>query len=172
MRELSGQSALCRAVPRTERLVTLVNSKRRFLIGALAVGALGSGLSIVFAQQSSSDVIKLSPPEALAAVRDGKLVLVDVRRPDEWAQTGIAEGAVPIDMRRPDFIAAVEDAASLQPGVPIAFICARGVRSRRVTRMMETAGLNNIVDIPEGMLGSFAGPGWLDRGLPVVTFEG
>jgi hypothetical protein len=30
------------------------------------------------------------------------------------------------------------------------------------------AGFTGIVDVPEGMLGSSAGPGWLARDLPVV----
>lgn len=148
------------------------DKKRRMIISAVAVGAAGGGLSLLWAQQASSDIAKLNPAEALDAVRAGNLILVDVRRPDEWANTGVAEGALPIDMRRPDFVAAVMQAAKASPDVPIAFICARGVRSRRVTRQMEGAGITNIIDIPEGMLGSFSGPGWLDRGLPVVTFEG
>jgi len=36
-------------------------------------------------------------------------------------------------------------------------------------RVLEKAGFTRIVDIPEGMLGSSAGPGWLARDLPVVT---
>ena len=109
----------------------------------------------------------LTPPEALAAMGAGTLVLVDVRRPDEWSLTGIAAGAVPIDMRRPDFVGAVT-AARKGRDVPVAVICARGVRSRRMAGALREAGLGSVVDVPEGMLGSRLGPGWLARGLPVV----
>ncbi|MEM8582520.1 MAG: rhodanese-like domain-containing protein, partial [Pseudomonadota bacterium] len=51
---------------------------------------------------------------------------------------------------------------------PVAVICARGIRSARLTRRLEAAGIGPIVDIPEGMLGSRSGPGWLSRELPVI----
>lgn len=94
-------------------------------------------------------------------------MLVDIRRPDEWATTGVPKGALTLDMRRPDFAAAMTQVARDNPSVPIAVICAGGVRSRWVTSALSKAGLTNVVDIPEGMLGSAAGPGWLARGLPV-----
>jgi rhodanese-related sulfurtransferase len=110
-----------------------------------------------------------SPPDVLNAVRDGRVLLVDLRRPDEWERTGLAEGAVPIDMRRPDFIEAVRQ-ARVDATQPVAVICARGVRSQRMTTRLIEAGIKPILDVPEGMLGSFAGPGWLKRGLPVVAW--
>ena len=97
----------------------------------------------------------------------GDLLLVDVRRPDEWAATGIGEGANPLDMRRDDFVQALIDLAGGDKSRQIALICARGVRSNRVAQRLIDAGFTRIIDIPEGMLGSDAGPGWLQRGLPV-----
>jgi rhodanese-related sulfurtransferase len=69
-------------------------------------------------------------------------------------------------MRRADFIETVL-AARQSDTQPIALICARGVRSRRVSALLKAAGLTPIIDIPEGMLGSFSGSGWLKRGLPI-----
>jgi hypothetical protein len=37
-----------------------------------------------------------------------------------------------------------------------------------MSNLLENAGFTNIIDVPEGMMGSRAGPGWLKRGLPVV----
>lgn len=148
-----------------------VRISRRLVLGGLALGATGATLNYVVAEEHARVGSTLTPPEALEQIRAGKLVMIDVRRPDEWARTGVAEGAVPIDMRRDDFIAAVQSAMAEHPGTPVAFICAAGVRSRRVTRAMDTAGVTNIVDIPEGMMGSDAGPGWLARGLPVTNVE-
>lgn len=144
-----------------------VQISRRVVLGALLVGATGATLTYVMADEPPGAGATLTPPEALEKIREGNLIMVDVRRPDEWARTGIAEGAVPIDMRRDDFLDAVKQAMSERPGAPVAFICAAGVRSRRVTNAMDAAGITNIVDIPEGMMGSPAGPGWLSRGLPV-----
>ncbi|MEO0931960.1 MAG: rhodanese-like domain-containing protein, partial [Pseudomonadota bacterium] len=50
-------------------------------------------------------------------------------------------------------------------------ICARGVRSARMTNRLTQAGLTQIIDIPEGMLGSFAGPGWVKRDLPIRVWS-
>src|SRR3989338_7948669 len=40
----------------------------------------------------------LSAPDAYAMAQSGKLTLIDVQRPDEWKNTGIAQGALHIDM--------------------------------------------------------------------------
>lgn len=110
----------------------------------------------------------MTPAEVHAAAADGSLLLIDVRRPDEWQRTGVGEGAVPIDMRRDDFEAALLRAAGGDKARPVALICARGVRTRRLSARLSEAGFTRIIDVPEGMLGSGAGPGWISRGLPVV----
>lgn len=110
----------------------------------------------------------MTPPEAMEAAIAGDILLVDVRRPDEWATTGVPQCAVGIDMRR-DYFLEVVLAARAYSEQPVAVICARGVRSARVTRLFEEAGIASIVDVSEGMLESRAGPGWLQRGLPVTT---
>jgi len=43
---------------------------------------------------SAADVNKITPKEADKLVTEGKAVLVDVREPSEWAETGVAEKAV------------------------------------------------------------------------------
>lgn len=110
---------------------------------------------------------QLTPPEALERVKAGELLLIDIRRPDEWARTGVPAGAAPLDMRRSDFVPALQALMQDDDRIPVAIICARGVRSRRVSNLLEQAGFTQIIDIPEGMLGSKAGPGWVARGLPV-----
>ena len=50
-------------------------------------------------------------------------------------------------------------------------MCARGVRSRRLTARLTEAGFTNIIDVPEGMLGSSAGPGWLKNDLPTTAYD-
>lgn len=78
------------------------------------------------------------------------------------------QGAHPLDMRRDDFVAMLGHLAQANPDRPIALICARGVRSRFMVKQMQQAGFDDILDVPEGMLGSGAGPGWIKRGLPVT----
>lgn len=154
-------------------------SRRKLLIGGAAVLATaGAGLAALaardgylFAMLSPSDRFvgdELSPPDVLEALQAGELLLIDIRRPDEWARTGIADGANPLDMRREDFLPALQDLAGGDLDRPIALICARGVRSDRLSARLTATGFTRIIDVPEGMLGSPAGPGWIARGLPVV----
>ncbi len=42
----------------------------------------------------AADTPKISPKDAAKLVAEGKAVLVDVREPAEWAETGVAENAV------------------------------------------------------------------------------
>jgi rhodanese-related sulfurtransferase len=48
------------------------------------------GVSTVLA----AEVVKLSPADAAKLVAEGKAVLVDVREPAEWTETGVAAPAV------------------------------------------------------------------------------
>lgn len=109
--------------------------------------------------------------QAHEAAAKGDIVLLDVRTPSEWSDTGVPEGGYPIDMRQDNFLTALEQVAGTDKTRPIAVICARGVRSARLSRALTAAGYSNIVDVPEGMLGSGAGPGWLKSGLPVTQVE-
>ena len=111
----------------------------------------------------------LSTPQAYEAAVSGAIILVDIRRPDEWSRTGVGEGAVPINMLDRDFIDQVSAQVGGDRSLPVALICARGVRSRKMSNRLKQAGFTNIIDVPEGMLGSGAGPGWIKRGLPTVA---
>jgi len=142
-------------------------SRRRLLIGAalvLPVAVIGTRrvLRPRFAGET------LTVEEAHAAAATGEVVLVDIRRPDEWAATGVGAGAYPIDMRSDDFEAELIRAVGGDMDRPVALICAAGVRSARLAARLEEAGFGRILDVPEGMQGSSAGPGWIASGLPVV----
>ncbi len=148
---------------------SLEQPDRRLLLlsGGGVVALAAAGGFAVFARDRFAGA-EMTPPEALDALRAGDILLIDIRRPDEWAETGIAEGAQPLDMRRDDFIEALADLTDGARDRNVALICARGVRSDRMSARLAEAGFTRIIDIPEGMLGSRVGPGWLDRGLPVV----
>ena len=88
---------------------------RRVLLGALVIGASGGAYLLTRPDSARATDVTLSAPEARQLVDEGKLILVDIRRPDEWARTGIAPGAHAIDMRRADFVQAVKQAAGDNP---------------------------------------------------------
>lgn len=151
-------------------------SRRVALIGLFGFGVLGAGAvagpDLFYAAITpQSDAGVLTPQEAYDAAKAGKIVLIDIRRPDEWARTGYPEGGHPVDLRDPDFADKLAGLVDGDKDAPIALICARGVRSARTANVLAAAGFTNIIDVPEGMLGSRAGEGWISRGLPVATYS-
>lgn len=113
----------------------------------------------------------LSVTQAHEQAVAGEITLIDIRRPDEWRKTGLGEGASPLDMRRKDFVKALGILVDGNFDTPVALICARGVRSAKLSKRLSEAGFTRIIDVPEGMLGSRAGPGWLGRELPTHAYQ-
>ena len=113
----------------------------------------------------------LSAPDAYAMVQSGKLTLIDVQRPDEWKNTGIAQGALHIDMSSTQgeagFIRQVSNKVQGDQRASIALISQAGNRSENARQTLHAAGFTHVYNIKEGMRGSSAGPGWIARGLPV-----
>ncbi|MGV6848877.1 MAG: rhodanese-like domain-containing protein [Marinibacterium sp.] len=146
---------------------------RRDLIGLSVIGA-ALGI-LTYRALLPADVgpqgRTLTVAEANRLASAGEITLIDIRRPDEWARTGIAAPAHPIDMRRKDFADALRAVAAQNPAAPVALICARGVRSGRLTKKLRAAGFSNIIDVPEGMVGSASGPGWVASSLPLKPYE-
>ncbi|WP_420557317.1 rhodanese-like domain-containing protein [Roseovarius sp.] len=145
---------------------------RRTVIGAGLITATAVGAGYRVASHQRFDGSELSVRDAFDAAQAGDVLLIDIRTPEEWRETGIGQGAHPIDMRRSDFIAALDSLTGARKDAPIALICARGVRSARLGRALVNAGYTNTVNVPEGMLGSRAGPGWIASGLPVTNYDG
>lgn len=136
-------------------------TRRLFLGSVLAVSAG----SIAWGQANS--LPSIDPPTAYKLAKSGQITLLDIRRPDEWRKTGSAKAAHRLDLRRKDFVTVLDEILGGDRSKPVALICAHGVRSNRTSRQLIKAGFTNIIDVPEGMLGSQAGPGWLKRKLPL-----
>ena len=109
----------------------------------------------------------LTAPEALDKAQAGEITLIDIRTPREWRQTGVASGALTIDMTKKTFVQEVLDAVQGDRNAPIVLICRTGNRTAYTQKALEKLGFTNISHVAEGMAGSAAGPGWVRRGLPV-----
>ena len=109
----------------------------------------------------------LSAPDALAKSRAGEITLVDIRTPQEWRQTGIAAGALTIDMTRKTFVEEILRAVDGDKDTPIAIICRTGNRTTYTQKALQESGFTQVYNVKEGMAGSGAGPGWVRRGLPL-----
>ena len=140
-----------------------------FAAALLALCTLGAiAPSPAAAQETAGGVI--SADDALRLAAAGELVLVDVRSPEEWRQTGLPLGAQPITIHQPDglvgFVGALRNTLGDDEEMVIAVICARGNRSTLAQSALAEAGYGQVLNVREGMFGSPDGPGWLARGLP------
>jgi len=135
--------------------------------GGLAIVGAGTGGIVAWTQRRPFEGGTLSPQEAHRLALAGDIWLIDIRRPDEWQETGVGIGAIPLDMRRPDFVTRLRSLTAAAPTRPVALICARGVRSSQLSVRLQEGGFGTLLDVPEGMLGSRAGPGWIAHDLPV-----
>ncbi|EBA14359.1 hypothetical protein RSK20926_17372 [Roseobacter sp. SK209-2-6] len=159
--------------PAPDETAPVGKTRRQFLLGGGAVIALAAGgVWWQRRQPAAHDNPRLTPAEAYRKALSGDLTLVDIRTPQEWRSSGVPVGAVQIDMRREDFFVALEEALGGRRDAPVAVICARGGRSARMSLAMKDAGFSKVMDVPEGMLGSRAGPGWIAGNLPVARWEG
>ena len=133
------------------------------------VFALGMLLSL--SVWSAEPGPNLSAPDAHALVEAGKMTLIDIRRPEEWRQTGVAKDAKRINMEHPDgligFLREVAREVKGDADAPIGLICRTGNRTTQIQKVMQEVGFTRVYNVKEGMSGSAAGPGWKVRGLPV-----
>ena len=97
-------------------------SRRLFVAMLLAAGPASA--------QTLPPRATMSVREAHARSRAKEVILVDIRRPEEWADTGVAEGAIKLDMTSPVFEARLAGLRAENPGKPIAIICRTANRTR------------------------------------------
>lgn len=147
-------------------------SNRPLLIVLVAcIAAAGMFVAARAYSQRSSDAggsRLITASEAHAMSQSGEVVLIDIRTPEEWRETGIPIGAHAINMYDPPkvFSERLLKAVGGDRSRRIALICRTGNRSGSLLPHLVRDGFTNIVDVSEGMAGSRNGPGWLKRGLP------
>ena len=114
---------------------------------------------------------KIDVATAQQLAENGEVLLLDIRTPREWKQTGVSPLATPLNMRERSFGADLMALIDSNRDQPIALICASGGRSGYLAQVLSEAGFSEVYDVTEGMMGSGAGPGWIGAGLPVVGFD-
>ena len=159
-----------------------VGEKRRLTIPAdLGYGAAGAGdlipphATLVFdiellAVIKPGTLGQATPAELLQAQKDG-VIIVDIRRPEEWAQTGVIEGAETITAfdangsLHPDFqqkFMAVVPA----PDTPVLLYCLLGARTANLgTALIEQLGFSHVTHLNGGILG------WTDDGYETIEYQ-
>jgi len=149
------------------RAAGLFRGARRTLAAGLAACALVLGAT----GGSVADHFVITAEEANFRTEAGELMLIDVRSPQEWRQTGVPRGARRVTIHDPGGLEGFVDAmAAAMDGdlkKPVALICARGNRSTLAQKVLNEAGFTRVFNIREGFIGGPYGPGWVKRGLPV-----
>jgi rhodanese-related sulfurtransferase len=110
--------------------------------------------------------------EAYRRAAEGSITLVDIRLPSEWRRTGVGINAIAITMHQ-GIYNFVDQLKKVDGGKdrPIALICAEGVRSAAMQKLLKQFGFKGVIDVHEGMEGSAEGPGWIKSGLPVTPYN-
>lgn len=119
----------------------------------------------------ADDGASLSAKRAHELAQAGEVLLIDIRRPQEWRDTGIGGSASPVSMHEKGFVEKLLDLTGGDKSKPLALICAAGIRSSFMRSQLVQLGFTRVIDVSEGMLGSAAGDGWLKAGLPVKSYR-
>jgi rhodanese-related sulfurtransferase len=109
---------------------------------------------------ASNEVSKISAEEAAKRVASGKAVLVDVREPAEWAETGVAAPAALLPMS--DFNGGQKlwkNFLAENAGKELILYCRSGSRSGRVAAKLAEQGVS--------VFNAGAFKDWTAAGLPV-----
>ena len=90
----------------------------------------------------------LTPAQFAQGLRQSGAVLLDVRRPDEFA-AGHLPGAVNIEVTAPDFAQRV---AALDRAKPTYVYCRSGARSSKAAAQLSAAGFTHVHNLLGGVL--------------------
>ena len=132
---------------------------RRFVVFAGALAFAGSA-----AAQSLPSV---TVQEAQARLAAGQSVLIDIRTPEEWAETGVPRGAVRLDMTANDFVPRLDQLRKANPGKSLDLICRTANRSSFAQGRLAAMGFKEVVNVRGGVAGRAPDAGWVAAGLPV-----
>jgi rhodanese-related sulfurtransferase len=118
----------------------------------------------------AEDNLSLTPAQAYEMMRAGEAELIDIRHPREWQQTGIAKGALLVEMIDPkmagEFAAQVRMAVDGKTDTHVILICRTDRRTSLMQAALKRLGFE-VYHVSGGMLGRFGAPGWIASGLPV-----
>ncbi len=123
------------------------------MIGAVAVAAIGVWAFVLPKGASGYEVKALSAKDMAQA----KAVVVDIRRPDEWAATGVIKGAKLITFN--DANSFLAQLGPVPAGSPLVLICHSGRRSGAAAAALVGKIDAPIISYEGGMSAWIAGKG-------------
>jgi rhodanese-related sulfurtransferase len=155
------------------------NLPKSLILAMLGVASLGGGIMTNTQDAEAQNATlrqSVSPTtmtvrEAHEQAQTGNVVLVDIRTPEEWADTGVPVNAIRLDMREPSFEARLAALRAANPGKDIALICRTANRTVRVQDALSARGWTGLINVKGGLLGNPTDTGWLAEGLPVTQVK-
>lgn len=111
--------------------------------------------------KSSETFPAINCAQAFQELNDNALVLIDVRTPGEWADTGVPAKAKCKTLQDRDFADYVKSCRTAAKHLPIAFFCLSGARSSKAAELARKAGVENIQIVRGGV------EAWRKAGLPL-----
>lgn len=110
-------------------------------------------LAVLPLNASAQNLLAAAPPGG--ELERAPVLLVDIRQPHEWVETGVLPGARLIPFDDPQsFLAAL--APHLQENQPLVLICRSGNRTGRAGMILSQMIDNTVVSVEGGMLRLFA----------------
>ncbi|MGH1578411.1 rhodanese-like domain-containing protein [Planktotalea sp.] len=124
--------------------------KRLFLAAGAAILAAGAG-AMGFTGRADAKNLTLETLSGADLASDAGILLVDIRQPQEWKDSGVVEGAVLQTFTSAEsFLKAV--APKLEEGQRLALICRSGNRTSRASRKIAALVDFPVVDVQGGMI--------------------
>ena len=122
---------------------------RRVFLGAAVISAAAIGFGL-YQPKALAENLTLEALSGQALSTSEDTLLVDIRRPDEWKQTGVIEGALLVTYTDPQsFLQAIQP--HLREGQKLALVCRSGNRTSQATRQIAQFINGPVIDVQGGM---------------------
>lgn len=121
------------------------------MVAALVIALSAAVAMMVVPDRGSAQGRPLTAAPSAAELALAPVLLVDIRRPEEWVETGVLPNALLITYETPgQFLRAL--APHLRPGQPVALICRTGNRTARAARVLAPVLEQPVIDLAGGMV--------------------
>jgi rhodanese-related sulfurtransferase len=128
-------------------------------------------LFVFFAPAAHADIRELDSA-GLQKLLDSGVAVVDVRRPDEWRQTGVVKGSHLAtffhdkEYKVYDVQAWLNAFAKVVPkDKPVILICRTGSRTRLISKLLSQQGYAEVYNVNKGIVR------WIRDGKPVASWQ-